>query len=87
MEPDLRAREVRARVLKLEPDTEVLYKVSTSYSPERNRGLLWCDPALGIDWPVSAEQVVISDKDRKHPPLSQLSRFFQYEETSASLRG
>src|SRR6516165_7374557 len=71
----------------LEADTEVLYKVSAYYSPEHDRGLLWCDPALGIDWPVSAEQVVISDKDRKHPPLSQLSRFFQYEETSASLRG
>jgi len=71
----------------LEPDTEVIYKVSAYYSPEHDRGLLWCDPALGIDWPVSAEQVVISDKDRKHPPLSQLSRFFQYEETSASLRG
>ena len=68
----------------LEPDTEVLYKVSAYYSPEHDRGLLWCDPALGIDWPVSADQAVISDKDRKHPPLSQLLRFFQYEEASAS---
>ena len=63
----------------LEPDTEVLYKVSAYYSPEHDRGLLWCDPALGIDWPVSADRALISDKDRKHPPLSRLSRFFQYE--------
>ena len=69
----------------LEPDTEVLYKVSAYYSPEHDRGLLWCDPALGIDWPVSADQALISDKDRKHPPLSQLSRFFQFEEASSSL--
>jgi dTDP-4-dehydrorhamnose 3,5-epimerase len=70
----------------LEPDTEVLYKVSAYYSPEHDRGLLWCDPALGIDWPVSADQALISDKDRKHPPLSRLERFFQYEEASTSLR-
>ena len=68
----------------LEPDTEVLYKVSAYYSPEHDRGLLWCDPALGIDWPVSADQAVISDKDQKHPPLSQLLRFFQYEEANTS---
>jgi dTDP-4-dehydrorhamnose 3,5-epimerase len=69
----------------LEPDTEVLYKVSAYYSPEHDRGLLWCDPALGIDWPVSADRAQISDKDRKHPPLSRLSRFFQCEEASTSL--
>ena len=69
----------------LEPDTEVLYKVGAYYSPEHDRGLLWCDPALGIDWPVSADQALVSDKDRKHPPLSRLSRFFQWEEASTSL--
>ena len=69
----------------LDPDTEVLYKVSAYYSPAHDRGLLWCDPAIGIDWPVSADQAVISDKDRKHPPLTQLLRFFQYEESSTSL--
>jgi dTDP-4-dehydrorhamnose 3,5-epimerase len=71
----------------LEADTEVLYKVSAYYSPDHDRGLLWCDPALGIDWPVSANQALVSDKDRQHPPLSHLSRFFQYEEASTSLRG
>jgi dTDP-4-dehydrorhamnose 3,5-epimerase len=70
----------------LEPETEVLYKVSAYYSPEHDRGLLWCDPALGIDWPVSADQALISDKDQKHPPLSRLSRFFEYEEATTSLR-
>ena len=64
----------------LEPDTTVLYKVSAYYSPEHDQGLLWCDPALGIDWPVFADRALISDKDRKHPPLSRLSRFFQYSE-------
>ncbi len=63
----------------LEPDTEVIYKVSAYYSPEHDRGLLWSDPALGIAWPVSADGAVVSDRDRQHPVLSCLPRFFEYE--------
>ncbi|WP_152395458.1 dTDP-4-dehydrorhamnose 3,5-epimerase [Paenibacillus guangzhouensis] len=50
-----------------EANTEVLYKVDALYSPEHDRGILWNDPALGIDWPV--EQPILSDKDTKHPVL------------------
>jgi len=39
-------------LITLEPDTEVLYKVSSVYSPEHDKGLLWNDPALAIDWQV-----------------------------------
>jgi hypothetical protein len=39
--------------------------------------VLWRDPALGIAWPVSAEEALISDKDREHPALSLLPRFFE----------
>src|SRR5271169_3486833 len=63
----------------LEPDTEVIYKVSAYYSPEHDRGLLWNDPALGIAWPVSADDALVSDRDRKHPGLSHLPRYFRYE--------
>src|ERR1700736_2985046 len=63
----------------LEPNTEVIYKVSAYYSPEHDRGLLWSDPALGIAWPVSADGAVVSDRDKKHPVLSCLPRFFEYE--------
>lgn len=61
------------------PDTEVVYKVGNIYSAEHDRGLLWNDPALGIDWGVAAEDVVISDKDRRHPKLADLPRYFAHE--------
>jgi dTDP-4-dehydrorhamnose 3,5-epimerase len=63
----------------LDPNTEVIYKVNDYYSPEHDRGLLWSDPALGIAWPVSAEEALISDKDRSHPVLSQLPGYFSYK--------
>jgi dTDP-4-dehydrorhamnose 3,5-epimerase len=34
---------------------------------------------LGIAWPLTADQAVLSDKDRKHPVLSDLPRYFSYE--------
>jgi dTDP-4-dehydrorhamnose 3,5-epimerase len=61
----------------LEPDTEVIYKVSGYYAPEHDRGLLWNDPALGIDWPVS--EPLLSEKDRFHPPLGELPEYFSYK--------
>ncbi|MBY0431611.1 MAG: dTDP-4-dehydrorhamnose 3,5-epimerase [Rhodospirillales bacterium] len=60
----------------IEPDTEVLYKVTSTYSPAHDRGLLWNDPALGIDWPVQGEVAVLSDKDRHHPVLADLPAWF-----------
>lgn len=60
----------------LEPDTEVIYKVSAPYAPEHDRGLAFDDPALGIDWGLSAERLTLSDKDRRHPRLAELPRYF-----------
>ena len=60
----------------LEPDTEVQYKVTAPYSPQNDEGLAFDDPALGIDWGLPAEALTLSDKDRKHPRLSEMLRFF-----------
>jgi dTDP-4-dehydrorhamnose 3,5-epimerase len=51
----------------LVPNTQVFYKVDEYYSPEHDRGILWNDPQLQIDWPVTSP--VLSDKDRSHPLL------------------
>ena len=53
----------------LEPDTEVVYKVTAYYSREHDRGIRWDDPALGIAWPVNAVSAVLSAKDMTLPRL------------------
>ena len=63
----------------LEPNTEVLYKVTSYYSPQLERGLAWDDPALGIAWPEEAGAVV-SERDRQWPVLADLPGYFRYEE-------
>jgi dTDP-4-dehydrorhamnose 3,5-epimerase len=63
----------------LEPDTEVLYKVTAHYSPDHDRGVLWDDPALGIRWPVDGDAVTLSDRDRAMPTLAELPRYFDYQ--------
>ena len=60
----------------LEPDTEVLYKVSAYYSVAHDHGLAWDDPDLDISWPVRPEEATLSDKDRRHPRLADLPAAF-----------
>ena len=64
----------------LEDQTEVFYKVTSYYSPGHDAGVLWSDPDLGIKWPVDADSVVLSDKDKRHPRLRDLAAYFQYKE-------
>lgn len=60
----------------LEPDTEVIYKVTADYAPAEERGILWNDPALGIDWRVEAAAATLSDRDRRHPLLAEQADLF-----------
>ena len=69
----------------LEPDTEVLYKVSAYYSPVHDRGLRWDDPQLGIDWPIAADEALVSDKDRGLPRFADLPVHFRYTPAVVSL--
>jgi dTDP-4-dehydrorhamnose 3,5-epimerase len=63
----------------LAPDTEVIYKVSDIYAPQHDAGILWCDPDLGIDWRIDADDAVLSDKDRRHPRLCDYPSPFVYQ--------
>lgn len=67
----------------LEPDTEVIYKVTDYYDPECDMGLAWNDPDLTIEWPLKAGKPVLSDKDLKLPRFRELPVYFRYEYTNA----
>ncbi|MDP3075381.1 dTDP-4-dehydrorhamnose 3,5-epimerase [Bradyrhizobium sp.] len=63
----------------LEPDTEVIYKVTAYYAPDCDRGLKWNDVALGIKWPVDHDRAILSDKDRRQPALNEMVAAFFFE--------
>ena len=54
------------------------YKVDNYYSPECDRGLLFNDRALNIEWQLSTESIQLSEKDTEQPLLSELSDCFDY---------
>jgi len=58
---------------------EVIYKVSSYYSPADEAGLLWCDKELGIEWPVAVDDATVADRDRSWPILSELESPFTYK--------
>jgi dTDP-4-dehydrorhamnose 3,5-epimerase len=67
----------------LEPDTEVLYKVTDYYAPEYERGVHWNDAALAIAWPVSGDTSIVSAKDMQLPPLAEMPAYFHYDPEAA----
>ena len=58
-------------------DAHVIYKCTEEYAPELDRGIIWNDPEIGIDWPVKTP--LLSEKDKKHPPLRSADVNFVYE--------
>jgi dTDP-4-dehydrorhamnose 3,5-epimerase len=67
----------------LEPDTQVVYKVSSFYAPEHEAGIRWDDPALAIAWPVQAGQAVVVERDAHLPLLADLPEVFTYDHAAA----
>ena len=53
---------------------EVQYKTTTYWAPEHERCILWSDPALGIEWPLSATPM-LSPKDAQGKPLADAEVF------------
>ena len=64
----------------LTPNCNVQYKVDEYYSPEHDGGIAFDDPAIGIEWPMPIEKMILSDKDTKHPTLAELDNPFIYGE-------
>jgi dTDP-4-dehydrorhamnose 3,5-epimerase len=53
----------------LSDDSEVLYQMGHRWVPEAARGVRWDDPAIGIEWPDTHGERIISEKDRAYPDL------------------
>ena len=49
------------------------YKCDEYYHPESEGAIAWDDPDLAIDWRIPAADVIVSDKDRRHPRLKDLT--------------
>lgn len=53
-------------------EAEFAYKCTDFYHPEFEGGIAWNDPEIGIEWPLEGiEEVLLSDKDKKAPTLSE----------------
>jgi dTDP-4-dehydrorhamnose 3,5-epimerase len=63
----------------LEPDCEVIYKVSDYYYPECDGGIRWDCPGIDINWPLNGKQPSLSSKDRDLPLLAEFSSPFAYD--------
>jgi dTDP-4-dehydrorhamnose 3,5-epimerase len=49
------------------------YKCDDYYAPETECAIAWNDPELNIDWRIPADQVILSEKDKRHPELKDLN--------------
>lgn len=49
----------------LEDGTEIFYQMSEIFAQENAKGVLWNDPAFGIQWPD--DERIISDRDKSYP--------------------
>lgn len=54
------------------------YKCDNYYAPQHEGGIAWNDPALGIDWRIPPEEILLSEKDRHHPVLAEAPELFEY---------
>lgn len=64
--------------LVLSDEAEFCYKCDDVYHPNDEGGLMWNDPAIGIEWPAmegdsvfDETKIVLSEKDKAHPAFEE----------------
>jgi dTDP-4-dehydrorhamnose 3,5-epimerase len=67
-------------ILTLTDIAEVIYKVTSEYSPAHDRSVRWNDPAIGIKWPIS--NPLLSKKDAEAPLLIDADNNFAWKSTA-----
>ena len=76
--------------LSLQDDSTVMYLCSTPYAPQREHTIAPTDPAIGIDWPLPADAVLLSDRDAAAPSLAEARQagvLPDWSETTAFIAG
>ena len=53
---------------------EFLYKTTDYYAPQHERSILWNDPTIGVQWPLTAAPL-LSGKDQNAYPLQSAQVF------------
>lgn len=54
---------------------QIVYKCTEYYSPADDRSLIWNDETVGIEWPLSSDQPILSGKDASAPSLQAAELF------------
>lgn len=61
--------------LVLSDEAEFVYKVDDFYHPNDEGGLMWNDPDIAIEWPITDDmEVILSDKDKVNPRFSEFKK-------------
>jgi len=57
---------------------DFMYKVTDDYAPEHERGIVWNDPTINIEWPISDPQ--LSARDAQLPTLENADINFSFKQ-------
>ena len=58
---------------------DVIYKQTAYYDPQLERGIAWNDPDVAIDWPLPADELIVSARDSAAPLLRELADELPFE--------
>ena len=74
----------------MQDQSTVMYLCSTPYAPKREHTIAATDPAIGIEWPLSAAQLLLSGRDAEAPSLAEVREsglLPTWDETQAFIDG
>lgn len=54
------------------------YKCDNFYTPQAEGAIAWNDPDIGIDWQLPVINIILSEKDKRHPKLKDVVDLFDY---------
>ncbi len=59
-------------------DSAILqYKCDNYYKPESEKAIAWDDPVLNINWRIPAENIILSEKDKRNPSFEEVTDFLK----------